>query len=139
MKISKDSWHFKAARFAYSWIDWQSNIGLCNYFWMVVFGIFKIMFTGVWIAVLAVAGVLGLLYPIIQIWTGVTPVLSLCLVAYLILFMTLWSSRENLPAPLQKEIILFDRRDKKEMTPNLLTEYIKAKKQKICPILEIQQ
>lgn len=144
MKISKDSWHYRMLtnRFMFldGWYSYNISNSLCIYFWQVVF-----RFLGGAAAALTISApiVLGLdvatgviqtidnvvLQVLLHLWAGLGIFTGLLAVVYSILIVLAfvaagaeWAS-QRIPS-------------KEKKKPSLLASYIKAKKDKVCPMLE---
>lgn len=119
MKISKQSWHYKLNRAMGSDI---SN-GLCMYFWQTVFSLV--------FAAVVCAGLLGFVYATVcipwQIWDAsvrleATIAALIWTVVGGLYFWSRW----------------YDYRQEHPRSPSVITAYLKAKKQKVCPTLEFE-
>lgn len=133
MEINEKSWHFRLVKFT----TYQSarNIRdyggtLCEYFWLVVFAIFANIFKA--------AGVLFLTWlfiynPVSYIWAPDDSKL-------LLIFM--WVSFFVLVGIVFAVFFIRDKlrnrnRVHKVKQPNIVIEYLRAKKQKFCPVIKI--
>jgi hypothetical protein len=156
MKISKNSWHYKLNKLAQTGAcyDLIYGMSLCQYFWYTVSAILKIL--GVICGGVFLLGLmLGFLYLFV-----ITPINSL---SYLLIgvgfdanieqglvFLTMelaFVSFAGLLAALRGEMAVFPKwlkfktikpKQKKESKPNLIVEYIKAKKAKVCPLVKLE-
>lgn len=124
MKVNKNSWHYKilTERFCFmeGWYECYISGSLCLYFWQVMFR----LFLGVGLGLLVVSPLFS--------WTiillGLDPsVLGATGVLVLIMGLTATSAAIYIGM----EFIV-----SKEKEPNLVVEYIKSKKNKVCPIIE---
>lgn len=137
MKVSTKSWLYRQA----NWFNWDISNSLCVYFWQVVWAVlfrwlilpvFVVLITAFILGVLPVAFGSGLQF-LLQLQLGSTEIQkylwSLGLgYAVLILILSFTSAYWY-----WKECI---RKDKPKKPENLVIAYIKAKKRKICPIIE---
>ncbi len=130
MKISKSSWHYKLIK---RYEEEPAN-NLCVYFWQVVLGLLIpvfiigavsfIIFFIISDTLIFMSGVIGfILFVLFLVYVGL-PLYD----KYIEPFYNKYIKRE--PKPLKP---------KKDKKPNLTIEYLKAKKQKICPILEWEE
>lgn len=151
MKISKDSWHYRTLTDGLFWLDgWVASNSLCLYFWQVFFRLlmgFGIAMVATSPLVFYIVGVMELYAPehmalillllpwvvcglVVSVVGGViVAMLCIGLVFYAIgsLLSWLWGV-----SPLNKYI------KKAENRPSIIVEYVKAKKDKVCPILEFE-
>lgn len=139
MKVNKNSWHYKLLTenfcFISGWEEWHISNSLCLYFWQVMFR----LVSGLGLGLIATSplvfwGTLLLgLHPSDLVFFGrllvglgifvtfaLTAVGALASIVYAGEFI-----RDKLP-----------RKEYKEKESNLFVEYIKAKKNKLCPIIE---
>lgn len=141
MKISKDSWHYKFLTKDFWFVDgtWYGNVSnsLCGYFWQVVFKSIEhtiknfILPTAV-VGVVAVAPLLQLvLWAVTGYWDldtfGAFMVVAEVFLAlvFSIIFGGFW---------LYEKIKYSEVEMPEEV--NIFTEYVKAKHEKVCPVLE---
>ena len=159
VNISKKSWHYRVARMI---LDGSSpSNSLCVYFWQVLFGVlFSALVVAFLIAVVVVLGcglikiLILLSYPATWPYTDSSYVEGLISAALWVIVAVycLVNSRERfnkayrdmkyrdgyLPWYFYMIIKPNDAKvaSTKRKEPNLLVEFIKAKKSKVCPILE---
>lgn len=145
MKVNMNSWHFRLVE---GFLDGDASRSLCVYFWQVAFRVIFLVMLG--IVLWSVCGLfaLGLSTAIGWIDPNLTPlwvkgcvavfgafvvlaIFALCIVALtLVMF------------GISKSILvvgeLFSRwgDSKEEQEPGVFVSYVKAKKEKICPIIE---
>lgn len=142
MKVSRNSWHYRILM-----DEWQmkarNGASLCSYFWMVVFSIFAwcmigVLGTAVFCVFLLVSYLTGYVwYFMIAGWFGVENFhvdaieMSFIVNAFVVLaWIYSMSVRFNNKKGNSKvKQIFYD---------NLFAEYIKAKKQKVCPLIEVE-
>lgn len=136
MEINPTSWHFRAIKYAYRMkaYDYQQwGTTLCGYFWSVFFACLTIF-----AKLLVVFFILWLLVynPISYLWAPTVEKLMIAIIwgcalgfavfafggMYLIQKYRSWSEKRPV---------------KKQKQPNILVEYIKARKEKFCPIVKI--
>lgn len=125
MKVNTKSWHYKiwVASFMNS-LPWKTTT-LCNYFWRVV--LFSLMWFVIGSLALGGAGsfIYYGLYKTYVGWMFIASVLSVLLLVQGIK----WSTNAILD--------WYDGRPPRE--PGLFMQYMKAKKQKLCPIIEFEE
>ena len=130
MKIKKDSWHYRFIK----WTGKDPSPNLCNYFWQVVGPPLFVTLIAL-LLVIAVAGMIfehgwSLLWMIpLGLLGGAVLILIIASVA--LGYETL---REKYfgPKPVKEP------KPEKEKKPNIFIEWLKAKKAKVCPILEFE-
>lgn len=144
MKVNKNSWHYKLLTgdiFGIQGVNsWNVSSSLCLYFWQVVFMLlwkgvalfFLTPFVINSLLILPLASIFGLITTgvIVQGDTGLTVLVMELIV--IIVFVIVW-------AGLSLYTFLKDKTDLAEVVekePNLFVEYLKAKKNKLCPIIE---
>lgn len=135
MILNTQSWHYKlvdeVSPIYASDIKRKGTASLCNYFWRVVFAI-------LW-AVLAFAGIAAFLFcfafitliaPVAWFVAGVAGAPAFCGALVWLAFLSvaldeMIKRRKYNEAP-------------KEKKPNILFDYIAAKKSKVCPLMEVK-
>jgi Na+-transporting methylmalonyl-CoA/oxaloacetate decarboxylase gamma subunit len=132
MNISKQSWHYGVVSNKFCFMDgWWASNSLCLYFWQVVM---RISF-GFLLCLLAVSP----LVLIMQIALGSSPtllgvlglIIGLLYIFVLLIFIVLCIGEVY-----RKVRRTFPHKEpKKPSEPNILIEYIKAKKDKVCPMI----
>lgn len=151
MIISKNSWHYKLLTdkmfgfFNPVFYDMDISRSLCIYFWQVILVIaLRILLAIIVISPLHVLLAFGLdghvvtgsgildIFFFINFLTGliVSGLLGLSIVLGS-LKLIYWKIEEYLPEKKKQE--------KKPKQPNILVEYIKAKKEKVCPMIEFKE
>lgn len=139
MILSRNSWHFKLASSIFTGTmiraEMSGKISLCSYFWLVVFA-----------GLLNLAAIVGLLI-------GLTCIFSIMVVAPITwLVAGLAGPQAAIAAAIWSGIVIsavwpyitrwWHTRKRSEprtpKQPNILVEYIKAKKSKVCPIMEVR-
>jgi hypothetical protein len=116
LKIKKSSWHYKIRNFGNDWTI--ENDTLCRYFWAFIFKcIMIIVGTGFFVSIV---------YAFFDSpFTAAITIMSLFIISIFgvpILFITWMRRKYGQPIELPKE--------------HLVLKYIKAKKHKICPLIE---
>lgn len=141
MDINKNSWHYQFVDSVFK----NVSRSLCVYFWQVVWSIIvnttaAILSIAVFLCMLG----LSLFFLSVPFFTTdpLASILSFVIWAYLLFNMkgllTDMLTRSNPDSVFLKEIKLFNKPEKsltKNKEPNIITEYVNAKKAKICPTL----
>lgn len=142
MKINTNSWHYKIAE-DFGTNSWKSpSENFCAYFWQVVLGTIAVILICAGGLVLFCASCYTvfctLLIPIYHVFTNFNLIDSLYLLCWALALEII--IRKNIPITWKLHDILYyapwHNLKAKDMEPNILVEYLKAKKQKICPIIE---
>jgi hypothetical protein len=149
MVISRDSWHYKVAKFWFKWDD-EAPKSLCPYFWSVIGGAAKAIFFSL-IAVTFVAVILGLIYILFspffiseEIHQTVISVLWWLVFGVAAYRLGLEYVEDNEDSFLAKEInppMVRLPSIPKPRPPSFVKicfEYLKAAKQKVCPMVEFK-
>lgn len=139
MKVSRDSWHYKILMDEHK-LKTRNGVSLCLYFWMVVFNIFAWCLIGV-LAPAVACVFLGIVYLtgyvwyfMVAGWFGVGSfdtnaiemsfiINSIFLVIWIFSMFVRYNNKEK---------------DKQKSSDNLFVEYVKAKKRKVCPLIEVE-
>jgi len=164
MKLYKDSWHHRLVEYVYGSWYFDCTTSLCKYFWSVVFGLAfiwliaplkwlashwpeinievsestKVIVAKITLLGMGVFGIGSVVY--LATIAGVINVLKvLGLVALIIgaiigVCFAVITLQENI----DWSGIRRNKGEKKEKTPNLFWEWLKAKKHKACPILKFE-
>lgn len=156
LKLSKGSWHYKmllilkGGYYFYHYDKKQKRLSLCKYFWTVVIGIFQYPFTvmwrslplsiqdhdeagkaiGVWLAICIVIEIVSRIIDPSWWWVGFTVFfIGLAFVGVIVGAISLFEFLEdkNYERQMKRRI---------ERKPSLFKEFIKAKKNKVCPCIE---
>lgn len=117
MKIKRSSWHYKVSKF---WeVFERDNDNLCRYFWRIVGKLFVLCFV-CFALVLCLYGY----FTDPQIVSN-TIMLLFVISSFIIPILAIWYLRKKVGKPIGafKE-------------DNIFIEYVKAKKRKICPLIE---
>lgn len=119
MKIRKDSWHYKLYEKSYSEHRFpESNTNLCKYFWRVIGGTILLAFQVA--SVCIVLGAIGFLfYKYTLISVSVVAVIAAIVGLYVLYNI---SDRKHAPGYQEPE-------------PGLLRSYVRAKKDRVCPLI----
>ena len=157
MKVNKNSWHFKLLKKADSSVVDKlrggHNITLCNYFWVVVFSGLKLLAAGLGIT-MAVVGIAALLLMMLNgiitlffaSWLPLSPTNAHFSFAGLFLTVTFgglflieWSKQLIRDGQIVPDYLKFKKSEVVvERKPNLLLDYLKAKKAKACPLVTLE-
>ena len=115
MKINRKSWHYKVSNL---FTDYESRLdNLCVYFW-------RLIGTIVLFSVLSVLAVIGVIVYFVSPFIISTTIMVLFIVSSMVLpVLAIYYFREKFGTP---EIA----------KANLLFDYIKAKKKRVCPLIE---
>ena len=126
MKIKRTSWHYKISTF---WADsgreekWDDN--LCRYFWGVVGVLFVsflyLCFFGI---LIRAVGFIIHDYFTSPFFISITIMIAFILSSMIFPILAIYYLREKIGKPLEIP------------KANLLFEYLKAKKEKVCPLIE---
>lgn len=154
MKINKNSWHFKLHKWVvspvYQKLKYGENVSLCRYFWgtvgCVIAAIFTLMFSTV--VVMAVfSTVTSPLYFLLVAFTGldflgkgyadvggVFLIISIPISLIIGLIAAFRGEMEVFPSWLK----FSSENTRVQRKPSLILNYVKAKKDKICPLVELE-
>ncbi len=123
MKVRKSSWYHWFYTFGFEQYERHpGKTNLCSYFWRTVWGVFKcLLIVAVVGTIVTVAGMC--LYNALWLSIG-----CLAVVGAVIAFASNWTRIKFFLNP--------GRYENKEPEPGLLRSYIKAKKDKVCPLIE---
>lgn len=158
MKVNKNSWHYKLMDYwDYKVIDqllYGNNVTLCKYFWNVVGAILQSVGFAAMIVVaivLFLALVFGIVIaPINYLLTayfGVPELMEGLGVVTIFIFWVFLPLAGGVEEYMRGNIkgipdwMRFSHKEvvKKEKKPNLAWEYIKAKKAKVCPFIQLEK
>jgi len=134
MKINTNSWHYRFAKRMHR----TPSSNLCNYFWQVAGPILLIsIFTIAWISlVVSLVVAFGFWGVVFRVLIG----LAFTLVAVIIfagiglLAEEVWERWDEQRPKKPKKTKSY-----KEKQPNIFFAWLKAKKDKVCPIIEFEQ
>lgn len=125
MQIKTTAWHH---RILVATFTTPSN-SLCIYFWQVVGTLGMFLFMGLLIAILvftALAPILTIFFPILY----TTGFFAVGMMMWLAIFVC-WYTEYRKTCKRRAEL-----RGEPETDPNIVVEYVRAAKDKVCPILE---
>jgi hypothetical protein len=139
MNISKKSWHFKVLKFC----GIYPSTSLCGYFWQVALGApLKVMFMALTCVVLAALSVIALfavtLFPATLLFyavSGLDPSQEWIVLGSVSLAIWLMAATEVTNNYRKKRRDLKPKDSFAIKKPNLFLLYLKAKKEKVCPLL----
>ena len=147
MEISRKSWHYRLASDVYN-IPHQS---LCIYFWQVVSAAFvRILHIGflMFMACFVIGffavpitwglGELGWIKPVVPGEVAAVPIAIMSIAAAAALAIFLLNGIKYLIEEYQYKRKKKNRQKGVAKEPNLVVEYIRAKKQKVCPTLKFK-
>jgi hypothetical protein len=148
MEISKKSWHYKLGNIFFDADAY--GMSLCKYFWLVI-GACAI------IAIICFASCLLFLLLMMPVWINFNFIYNIfipnfqfhfavsiiCFSVWVIVLLSIkWIIQTDYPEHKLNRVILKIPKIKtsniKIKKPNIFIEYLKAKKRKICPILEFK-
>jgi len=130
MNVNRDSWHYKLAHMISDYGRVPNN--LCAYFWRVILGgfVFSLLLCVAGVVIVCVASIgMQYLYPNLfplAVGGGIAAIFAL--VVILTGLITARKEKESYECNEDGERI--------RPEPNIVWEYLKAKKQKVCPLLE---
>ncbi|SOK59305.1 Phage protein [Yersinia phage fHe-Yen9-03] len=155
MKISTNSWHYKMNEYVYDMLNKNISNSLCGYFWQTVFApIITLTIVLLGLVVISILSwgafyLVGALFSNFLVWINVLPesfqllkkVFNWRFIPMSILFDVLvvgvFYSKHKYSS--YKERKIEEAKEKGiqiDSKPLLVVEYIKAKKRKICPLIE---
>jgi hypothetical protein len=159
MKISKDSWHVKMhEKFGNTYPSEISGMSLCKYFWLTVWCFIKTLFLILGsIVVLVLLFIVTVVIPITFLITGITDnflqefnyelAFAITMVEAIVVLMVGWEVYKQGAMKLYPSYLNFifkrfssktkEVRKTKYKEPSLVVEWIKAKKSKVCPMIEV--
>lgn len=132
MIINKNAWHYKVVCNTFCFMDgWGASNSLCLYFWQVVFR----LLIALWMGLLCASPLVSLMTALWEVHTWWGALLSI--MGYVVIACVLFVLASNL-------CVYIDEKYKAKRgfrwadEPNILWEYIKAKKAKVCPVLTFE-
>lgn len=132
MKISKKSWHYRLIDFA----GWDHPRSLCAYFWFVVFAPIKILVFAL-AALLAVVVCVGPFAQLVIdapfVWVLFGGTLDVALLTALLIHLVMERRYQARHERIMRGENIWARKERK---PSLLREWLRAKHEKVCPMLE---
>lgn len=130
MKVSESSWHYKLV----DYFNWEHSESLCFYFWQVVAGCLCTI--GIFVVFLMLMFILISFPGVIVASKLFNSTEVLYYITWVGLSVLFWTSFVLIGVGFGKFIEY--KRNKKPST-NILFQYIKAKKSKICPVIEFEK
>ena len=134
MRINKNSWHYRLIQFA----DKIPSKNLCMYFWQVIGCSFMFLIMSIVIAAALTLIPLSMFGPIFMALSSAIEVFGIIL--WMITgFISLGFAKDWVltnPKHWLSRNIWKRKEHVKDKEPNIVFEYIKAKKRKVCPPLE---
>lgn len=148
MNISRNSWHYRMTAFTLDYFSRSPSNSLCLYFWQVVLSPFILIGAAAIILMAILASAVVMLYGIgaivndILVWANVLPhsfkqipgifnyravISSLLIVLVVVLYL--------LRTEIKNRLGIKERNEDEEKEPNFVIAFVKAKKQKICPVI----
>lgn len=151
MKVSRKSWHYKVLLDQHKAKVRNDNTSLCNYFWMVVSGVLCNIAAGLLITILVVCVLFLIGLPILNAFMYYTDInfiqLDPKIVNFCITFTAavssvyigsfIFRSIKKLFGYIRYKFWGFNRKMESENN-SLLYNYLRAKKNKICPMIELE-
>lgn len=136
MEISKSSWHYRLIN---STIGKPSN-SLCLYFWSLIISLLM----RILVAFIFVTWVLMMLITISPILIGYNDeylfLYILGILPWVVTLLILGDYlHEKFPQVREKHFLKKNRREQLEKEPHIVVEYVKAIKNKVCPILDFKE
>ncbi len=125
MRISENAWHLKVARLADG--SYQPR-DLCSYFWQVTFKLLAalaVVYSAIYWGYVLVDAIFDNPW-----WAFMIVIVPAAFVVLGGVVFLLIAAFEAIPKP-------HSERAKKEKPPSLVGEYLKAKKRRICPLIEV--
>lgn len=138
MNLNTKSWHFRylsfTARARAREIEYRGNVSLCSYFWTIVFSMVVDTAALCFIAFMAIAVFMFMFVePVLAIINGV-------LTEQALVGLVIWAALASLISWVLLSKFIQSRSEKAvARKPNILVEYVKARKAKVCPIMYIEK
>ncbi|MDP1719287.1 MAG: hypothetical protein Q8L24_02580 [bacterium] len=136
IQIRKDSWHYRL----YCWwkmrVDVSEPKNLCDYLWGILetFGQFALIGAiALWMLAIVVMGIFSLALLAIVLWTGLGPLMAIAVLAVVAGFCVAICLRESIFGSRIAQSVFV----KTSGFFNLIGAYLKAKKEKYCPLVEV--
>ena len=121
MKVKRNSWHYRLNDFLWNDLRWRGK-NLCRYFWMTVWSVFVVM--GI---LLSFGSICWALYTGLNAYEAIV-----CLI------IVVWAGSMSLPFLAVAKFRHYVGENIELKTPNILIEFIKAKKGKYCPMIDFE-
>lgn len=158
MKVNRNSWHYKLMDHfdhnVISRLDYNQSVTLCQYFWSLIGALFQsigVVLLGIgctlMLSVIVFAVIVAPINYLLTAYFGVVDITDGCGGMLLVLFwivIPLFAGIEEYMRGNIKGVpdwMRFSHKEvvKKEKKPNLAWEYIKAKKRKVCPLIQLEK
>jgi hypothetical protein len=166
MEFSKNSWHYKLACHGNSSNLFESNtirgqINLCPYVWMIIFGLLKLVLSGIVISLFllsAAGGIYAVFSMLMLVFSGLTGIylhdivqedLGMISLVVTLTFTVLtfcggvgeWFDNRMyfFPKYITKYFPKKSETVIKAKEPSIVVEWVKAKKNKVCPIITFKE
>lgn len=136
MKISTKSWHYRLVDLA----GWDHPRSLCAYFWAVVLAPVKILVfaSGFLCAVVVACGpVVQFFFDAPRAWSVMGGILDVSLLTALLVHLVMDRRYQERHARIMRGD--FNDLVRKPREPSLLREWLRAKHEKVCPMLEFER
>jgi len=136
MKVSKNSWHMRAARKV--WGQFYTPDNLCKHFW-VVMSVLSLWAVIAGMCLFAVGSVGLVVYKIVDAWTWLATWISVAIVSAAAVFIGMWYLTARFLHPLYLDVKeeRMARPPKPVKEPGFLHSWFKAKKGRYCPLIEV--
>lgn len=127
MKVKRSSWHYKLTSFIWRNLEYRGN-NLCKYFWMMAWSL-----TIVCVIILFISGYSYMIYDTIFKDGSTWAIFRICIILFVLsLLITPCIAISYFRKFVGKDIIVTVK------VPNILSEFIKAKKDKYCPMIDFE-
>lgn len=130
MRIDKSSWHYRVWKASFGDKTPYANTDLCHYFWRVV--LFMLGVTVMGCAAVAAVGAM-VYYGFVKTWVGWGIVTVVAVVVPTVLGLQYLDSRRK-RRKLGRPVKIVKPKAPKE--PGLIRQFMKAHKEKVCPLIE---
>lgn len=142
MNVSTDSWHYKIAYNKHVRTSKSIPANLCNYFWFVaVYVIFKIL-VPISVSILYIIGLYIMSnydFNELSVLSQSVYVISVsinALIAFMIFMVIVITVVNCIIKGIEYTFNKITNKTKRCKEPNLVVEYIRAKKQRVCPMIK---
>lgn len=129
MKISEQSWHYRLLNFC----NYTPQRSLCLYFWQVVWSVLTTTVAVCIMTILAALFLYMMAMPVLAFLGVVTPGGYICVILWVVVLAGIF---EDQIKNKYRDWQFREKKERKESEPNILSEWIKAKKNKVCPTIE---
>ncbi len=137
IKINKESWHYKLVKFGQTNEHEISN-NLCTYFWQSVKGVLLGMFGIVIVTLIGSTFLYMLAAPFMSLLLPESIFAFILCIFYGVIIMKVAIESISEDHWLAIDVFAKFKSKEKERKPSIIKEYLKAKKQKICPTLTFE-